>query len=53
MDKEEAKIVLMSAIALGFIYQDGKLICTLEQLCEFSSEVANATAEQWVKALNR
>lgn len=52
MDKKEAKIVLMSAIALGFVYQDGKLICTLEQLCAFSSEVTNATANQIMIAFN-
>lgn len=50
---EERLAILAGARAIGFEYHSdntGKLVCTLDQLVQFSAEVANATANQIMEA---
>lgn len=50
---EEKLNILAGARAVGFEYHtdaSGRLVCTLDQLLAFSSNVASATAEQIIAA---
>ncbi len=53
MTNDEKLIILATARELGFAYSnDGKLTCTLDQLCAFSVNVAASTTEQIIEAFS-
>jgi len=50
---EERLAIVAGARALGFEYHadnSDRLVCTIDQLVQFSAEVANATANQIMQA---
>lgn len=51
---EERLKIVTAARALGFNYgPDGTLVCTVDQLVNFASGIATATAEQIIEAFNK
>lgn len=55
MESDDRLVILEAARTLGFKYHesgDGSLICTIDQLMQFSAEVANAIATQIMNAFN-
>jgi len=50
MTNDEKLIILAAARELGFNYiEDGKLSCTLDQLCAFSESVANSALKYFLE----